>query len=57
MKLLPEVTHTWKCMSVIEQMKFYTDMYNMAWKMMAKKLGWTWYHHKLYDGTITKRSL
>ena len=29
MKLLPKETHTWRCMSLIDKMKFYNDAINM----------------------------
>jgi len=73
MKLLPKETHTWRCMSLIDKMKFYTDainMYwrmmgmkfytdaiNMYWRMMGKELGWEYYDHKMYCGTYIKRKI
>lgn len=57
MKLLPKETHTWRCMSLIDKMKFYTDAINMYWRMMGKKLGWEYYDHKMYCGTYIKRKI
>ncbi len=57
MKLLPRETHTWRCMSIIDKMKFYTDAINMYWRMMGKELGWEYYDHKMYCGTYIKRKI
>jgi len=57
MKLLPKETHTWRCMSLIDKMKFYTDAINMYWRMMGKELGWEYYDHKMYCGTYIKRKI
>jgi hypothetical protein len=57
MKLLPKETHTWRCMSIIDKMKFYTDAINMYWSMIGKELGWEYYDHKMYCGTYIKRKI